>query len=97
MERYLRDNDNIEQWLVGTDKEEVWQLTSLLLDFIVVYVAASLARYYTPAWKRIVEANRDDIYNDIRGAYRGVAEGFALFFEDQHPFQYSYQTRIPPY
>ena len=45
----------------------------------VVFVAASLARYATPAWNRIIEAYHDDIYNDIRSAYINVSEGFALF------------------
>jgi len=75
----------------------VWKVTDLLLDVIVVYVAASLARYYTPAWNEIIEANHSDIYNDIRAAYHNVAEGLPLFFEDEYPFQYSYQTRIPTY
>lgn len=96
MDRYLKDYPDVDKWMIGTPKEMVWRLTSLLLDLMVVYVAASLARYYTPAWNQIIEANQSDIYNDIRAAYRGVSEGFALFFEDEHPFQYSYETRIPP-
>jgi hypothetical protein len=96
-ERYLKDNPEVKKWLVGAPEEMVWKLTSLMMDLMVVYVAASLARYSTPAWAQIIEANRDDIYNDIRAAYRSVSEGFALFFEDEHPFQYSYDTRIPPY
>jgi hypothetical protein len=92
-DRYLTDNPGVKQWLGGAPEEDVWQLTSLI--FIVVYIAASLARYYTPAWTQIVQASQDDIYNDIRLAYHGVARGFALFFEDEYPFQYSYHTRIP--
>jgi hypothetical protein len=96
-ERYLKDNPQVEEWLAGAPEEMIWKLTSLLMDLVVVYVAASLARYYTPAWNQIIEANRSDIYNDIRAAYHNVSEGFPLFFEDEYPFQYSYETRIPPY
>jgi len=96
-ETYLKDNPEVIDWLVGTPADSVWKLTSLLADLMVVFVAASLARYYTPAWNYIIEADKDDIYNDIRTAYRSVSEGFALFFEDEYPFQYSYETRIPPY
>jgi hypothetical protein len=96
-ESYLKDNPGVEAWLAGAHAEMIWKLTSLLMDLVVVYVAASLARYYTPAWNQIIEANRSDIYNDIRAAYHNVSEGFPLFFEDEYPFQYSYETRIPPY
>jgi hypothetical protein len=97
LEIYLRDHPEVDEWLVGTPKDMVWRVSSLLLDLMVVYVAASLARYYTPAWKYIIEAERSAIYNDVREAYRGVSDGLALFFEDEHPFQYSFGTRIPPY
>jgi hypothetical protein len=96
-ERYLKNNPEVKKWLIGAPDEMVWKLTSLMIDLMVVYVAASLARYSTPAWTNIIEADRDDIYNDICAAYRGVSQGFALFFEDEYPFQYSYGTRIPPY
>jgi hypothetical protein len=96
-EKYLKANPSLKDWLVGAPSDMIWKLTSLLMDLMVVYVAASLARYYTPAWTHIIEADQDDIYNDILAAYRGVSEGLALFFEDEYPFQYSYETRIPPY
>jgi hypothetical protein len=96
LEKYLTDYPEVKDWLKETDKGMVWKLTSLLMDLIVVFVAASLARYATPAWNRIIEAYHDDIYNDIRSAYINVSEGFALFFEDEYPFQYSYDTRINP-
>lgn len=95
--QYLENYPEVKDWLVGTDAKVVWKLTSLMMDLMIVYVAASLARYSTPAWTQIIEANRDDIYNDIRAAYHSISEGFALFFEDEHPFQYSYYTRIPTY
>jgi hypothetical protein len=92
-ERYLAENPEVKEWFVGAE-DMIWKLTSRLMDLMVVYVAATLARYYTPAWTQIIEANQDDIYNDIRAAYRSVSEGLALFFEDEHPFGYSYETRI---
>lgn len=97
VKRYLKDSPGLDEWLIGTSKEMVVRLTYLLLDLMVVFIAASLARYCTPAWNKIIEANHSPLYNDIRAAYRGVSSGFALYFEDEYPFQYSYETRIPPY
>lgn len=96
LEKYLLDHPEVKDWLKETDKAMVWKLTSLLMDLLVVFVSASLARYVTPAWNRIIEAYHDDIYNDIKSAYLNVSEGFALYFEDEYPFQYSYETRINP-
>lgn len=96
-DKYLTDYPEVKQWLIGKDEGSIWKLTGLLMDVMVVYVASSLARYYTPAWIGIIEANKSDIYNDIRSAYQSVSEGLPLFFEDEHPFDYSYGTRIPPY
>lgn len=97
LEIYLRDHPEVDEWLADTSKDMVWRVTSMLLDLMVVYVAASLARYYTPAWKYIIEAERSSIYNDVREAYQGVSDGLALFFEDEHPFQYSFGTRTTHY
>ncbi|BBC24121.1 hypothetical protein [Pseudanabaena sp. ABRG5-3] len=96
-DKYLDDYPDVKEWLIGTNEGMVWKLTELLMDVIVVYIASSLARYYTPAWIGIIEANKSDIYNDVRAAYQNVSEGFPLFFADEHPFDYSYGTRIPPY
>jgi hypothetical protein len=96
-DKYIKDNPEVQEWLQGTNQDMIWKLTFLMMDLMIVFVAASLSRYYTPAWTGIIEANQDDIYNDIRSAYRSICEWFPLFFEDEHPFQYSYDTRIPAY
>jgi hypothetical protein len=61
-------------------EEMVWKLINHMMDLMVVYIAASLARYSTPAWAQIIEANRDDIYNDIRAAYHSVFSHWILDF-----------------
>jgi hypothetical protein len=60
-----------------------------------VDVAASLARYYVPAWRAIVDAEKSDIYNDVRVADRTVAEGLPYFVAGEHPFRYSFETDTP--
>jgi len=95
-ERFSTENPKVREWLVGTDWKLVWKLTTLLLDFVVVHVASSLARYYIPAWQRIIDAEKSSIYNDIKHAYVSVADELPYYFEDEHPFQYSFGTRIGP-
>jgi hypothetical protein len=95
-ERHLQENPGVDMWLVGTSPDMVWKMTSLLFDFIIVYTASVLARYYVPAWREIVDATKTDLYNDIRASYRGVAELTAYYFSDEHPFQYSFNTRVGP-
>lgn len=94
---YLAAQPDVQDWLLGADKEMVWRLTSLLMDLMLVFVAASLARYRSVAWGYILGASKSPVYNDIREAYRSVSEGLPLYFEDEYPFQYCYETRIPPY
>lgn len=94
-ERFLRDNPGVNEWLEGTDHSLCWRVTSLLLDFLVVFVASNLARYYIPAWQAIVEANSTQLFNDVRAAYDEMESGIPYFFEDEHPFQYSFGTRSP--
>jgi hypothetical protein len=53
--KYLIDHPEVNEWLVGASKDMVWRVTSFLLDLMVVYGAASLARYYTPAWNYIID------------------------------------------
>jgi hypothetical protein len=92
-ERHRADNPAVNEWLVGTDWKLVWKFTTLLLDFVVVYVASSLARYYIPAWHRITEAAKSPIYNDIKSAYTAVHDKLPYYFEDEDPFQYSVPDR----
>jgi hypothetical protein len=90
---YLTDNPAIVRWLEGTDRTMVWEITTLLMDFVVVYVASSLARYYIPAWQAIVEAEKSSVYNDIRTAFNSISEALPHFFRDKKPFEYSFETK----
>lgn len=93
-DRFLRDSPDVRDWLIGADSEMVWKMTWLLLDFIIVFAASSLARYYTPAWRDVVTGEKSDIYNDIRVAYTSVSEDLPYYFEDEHPFADGFVTRI---
>lgn len=95
-DRYTTENPAVKEWLIGADWKLVWKFTSLLLDFVVVYVASSLARYYVPAWRRIIEAEKSVVYNDIKSAYITIRDELPYYFEDEHPFEYSFGTRIGP-
>ena len=95
LDRYLREHPELESWFRGTDSTMVLRLTALLLDFVVVYVASSLARYYIPAWQGIVDAKASPIYNDIKAAYRAVSEDLPYYFTDEHPFDESFDALIP--
>lgn len=93
-ERYLADNPTVVEWLVGADRDKVLQVTSYLLDFVAVFSASSLARYYVPAWRKIVEAEKSEIYNDVREAYRALSDELPHFFSSEYPFRYSFVTPI---
>ena len=67
---YVAENPGAAEWLEGGDRKKVASMTALLLNFIIVFVASSLSRYYIPAWRAIVEADKSAIYNNIRAAYR---------------------------
>jgi hypothetical protein len=90
---YVTENPGVAEWLGGGSSRKVANMTTLLLDFIIVFVASSLSRYYVPAWRAIVQADKSAIYNDIRAAYRSVAMDAPLFFAEEHPFQYSFGIR----
>lgn len=94
LERYIGDHPELEEWLSGVDKWMVLRMTNLLLDFVVVYVASCLARYYIPAWQRIVEADKSTVFNDVKEAYRSVSEDLPYYFSDESPFQDSFDTRV---
>lgn len=94
-QKYVADNPNVEGWLQGSNSDMVWTMTTLLMDFVIVFIASNLARYYIPAWQGIVAAEKSSIYNDIREAYSGVSEALPYYFEGEYPFQYSFGTRIP--
>lgn len=74
------------EWLKGTRRDMVFRLTALLLDFVVVFVSSSLARYQIPAWQALVEARKVSLFNDISVAYRSVSEDLPYYFSDEHPF-----------
>jgi hypothetical protein len=93
LQQYLDDSPGLEDWMRGAGHKAILKVTYLLLDLMVTYVAAFLARYYTPAWAGVLQASRDDIYNDVRHSYTVVAEDLPLYFTDQYPFAYSYDTR----
>lgn len=88
---YTSDPKLVE-WLEGSDIKKVEAMTTLLIDFVIVFAASSLDRYYIPAWSHIVQADRSDIYNRIRMAYQGVSMDAPSFFADQNPFRYSFRT-----
>jgi hypothetical protein len=69
-------------------------MTEFLMDFVILFVASSLARYYKPAWRAIVDATKSPIYNDIRAAYNNISQGLPEFFADQRVFQISLGTHI---
>jgi hypothetical protein len=87
---YLEDNPDVAKWLDGTDSNIIWKTSTLLMDFLIVFIASNLARYYIPAWRGIVEASKSSIYNDIRLAYKNVSEELPHFLESQYPFVYSF-------
>lgn len=93
-DQFRLEHPEVQEWLAGTDWQLVWKFTSLLIDFVVVYIASSLSRYYIPAWRRIVEAEKSSIYNDIKSAFIAVRDETPYYFQDEHPFQYSFETRI---
>lgn len=93
---FTHENPEVREWLVGIDWKYVWKFTTLLLDFVVVYVASSLARYYIPAWHRITEAEKSPVYNDFKSAFLTTIDEFPYYFEDEHPFQNNFGTRIGP-
>lgn len=92
--KYLADHPDLNSWLRGEEPRMVWKTTALLMDFLVVFIASNLARYYIPAWHAIIEAEKSSIYNDIREAYSSVSEKLPYHFESEYPFQYSFETRL---
>jgi hypothetical protein len=85
-DNYYSENQPVRNW-VGPLRDTVWETTSLLLDFMVLYVAASLARYYPIAWRAIVDGRQSVIFGDIRKAFKTAEEGLAFFFSDRRPFE----------
>lgn len=92
-ERHVADHPRVDEWL-GSYRQHIMAMTARLLDFLLVFAASCLARYYVPAWHSIVSASETAIYNDIRRAYQAVAEELPFFFAGEHPFQYSFGSRI---
>lgn len=92
--KYLEDSPEVNKWLEGTDSNVIWKTSTLLMDFLIVFIASNLARYYIPAWRSIVEADKSNVYNDIRFAYKNISEGFPYFLKDQYPFSYSFIGRL---
>lgn len=93
-DKYLSDHPELNDWLVGASKSQVAHMTNMLLDFVTVFVASSLGRYYLPAWTAVVRADKSPIFNDIRAAYRSVSMDAPLFFSNENPFKYSFCATI---
>lgn len=95
LDRYVADSPGLADWL-GPYRQRVWRTTLFLLDVALVFVAASLARYYVPAWRAIVEARASAVYADIRAAFTAVSSELPFFLSNEHPFQYAFDARIGP-
>jgi len=93
---YMSKNTGVREWLKDGKDVSAWRVTAFLLDVAIVYVASSLARYYIPAWREIVEGIKSDVYGDIKDAYETVIGRIPFFFSDVDPFPNSFQTRIGP-
>lgn len=94
-DRHLANNPEIARWLEGENVDRVGRITSLLLDFIIVYISSSLERYYVPAWTGVLAATKSAVYNDIRAAYRSLSTDAPFFFAEEHPFKYSFSVGTP--
>lgn len=92
-EQYVNADKEASQWLTGSNLKHVALMTEFLVDFVIVFTASSLSRYYLIAWNHILQAHKSPIYNDIRHAYRTVSLDAPWFFADQMPFTYSFGTR----
>lgn len=86
--KFLSDHPEVLEW--AKSGPHFWETTTLLMDYIVTFIASNLARYYIPAWQAVIEAEKSSIYNDIRDAFVAVSETTPHFFLDKTPFQFGF-------
>ncbi len=93
---FINAKPNLKKWVEDISLADVVRNTSLLMDYIVVYFASTLARYYIPAWNSITEAVKSDIYNDIQLAYDAVIEIVPYIYATEGYYKYTFGTIIEP-